>query len=131
MSFLTYITQHISIYLFTLAFCETLGLGMLIGQTKEINNEVSKPIFIGGINVHGDFPIYGLYYDQLSNANIQILYDVPMVFKHIVYYGPNGRAEMPLNIKLELFLQENDYGTHVSKEHLNAIKETLMKQTKD
>lgn len=130
MSFLTYITQHIIIYLFTLAFCETLGLRMLIGQTKEINNEVSKPIFIGGINVHGDFPIYGLYYDQLSNANIQILYDVPMVFKHIVYYGPNGRAEMPLNIKLELFLQENDYGTHVSKEHLASIKK-LMKQTKD
>lgn len=49
MSFLTYITQHITIYLFTLAFCETLGLGMLIGQTKDIKNEVSKPIFIGGL----------------------------------------------------------------------------------
>lgn len=49
MSFLTYITQHIIIYLLTLAFCETLGLGMLIGQTKEINNDVAKPIFIGGI----------------------------------------------------------------------------------
>lgn len=48
MSFLTYITQHIIIYLFTLAFCETLGLGMFIGQTKDIKNEVSKPIFIGG-----------------------------------------------------------------------------------
>lgn len=54
-----------------------------------------------------------------------------MVFKHIVYYGPNGHAEMPLDIKLELFLQENDYGTHVSKEHLTNIKETLLKQTKD
>lgn len=63
--------------------------------------------------------------------NIQILYDVPMVFKHIVYHGPNGQAEMPLDIKLELFLQENDYGTHVSKEHLATIKETLIKQTKD
>lgn len=81
--------------------------------------------------VHGEFPIYGLYYDQLSDNNIQILYDVPMVFKHIVYYGPNGQAEMPLDIKLELFLQENDYGTHVSKEHLANIKETLQKQTKD
>ena len=49
MSFLTYITQHIIIYLFTLAFCETLGLGMLIEQTKDIKNQVSKPIFIGGI----------------------------------------------------------------------------------
>lgn len=49
MSFLTYITQHIIIYLFTLAFCETLGLEMLNEQTKEINNKVSKPIFIGGI----------------------------------------------------------------------------------
>ena len=49
MSFLTYITQHIVIYLFTLAFCETLGLGMLIRQTKDIKNDVSKPIFIGSI----------------------------------------------------------------------------------
>ena len=49
MSFLTYISNHLAIYLLTLAFCETLGLGMLLEQTKEINNDVSKPIFIGGI----------------------------------------------------------------------------------
>lgn len=49
MSFLTYISNHIAIYVLTLAFCETLGLRMLIEQTKEINNKVSKPIFIGGI----------------------------------------------------------------------------------
>lgn len=49
MSFLTYISNHLAIYLLTLAFCETLGLGILIEQTKEINNKVSKPIFIGGI----------------------------------------------------------------------------------
>lgn len=49
MSFLSYILNHLAIYVLTLAFCETLGLGMLIEQTKEINNNVSKPIFIGGI----------------------------------------------------------------------------------
>lgn len=49
MSVLTYILNHLAIYVLTLAFCETLGLGMLIRQTKEINNNVSKPIFIGGI----------------------------------------------------------------------------------
>lgn len=49
MSFLTYILNHLAIYLLTLTFCETLGLGMLIGQTKDIKNDVSKPIFIGGI----------------------------------------------------------------------------------
>ena len=49
MSVLTYILNHLAIYVLTLAFCETLGLGMLIGQTKEINNNISKPIFIGGI----------------------------------------------------------------------------------
>lgn len=49
MSFLTYISNHLAIYLLTLTFCETLGLGMLIEQTKEINNKVSKPIFIDGI----------------------------------------------------------------------------------
>lgn len=49
MSFLTYISNHLAIYLLTLAFCETLGLGMFIEQTKEINNKVSKPIFIGSL----------------------------------------------------------------------------------
>lgn len=49
MSFLTYISNHIAIYSLTLAFCETLGLGMLIRQTKDIKNDVSKPIFIDGI----------------------------------------------------------------------------------
>lgn len=49
MSFLTYILNHLVIYSLTLAFCKTLGLGILIEQTKEINNEVSKPIFIGGL----------------------------------------------------------------------------------
>ena len=47
MSFLTYILNHLVVYSLTLAFCETLGLGMLIEQTKE--NKVSKPIFIGGL----------------------------------------------------------------------------------
>lgn len=47
MSVLTYISNHLAIYLLTLAFCETLGLGILLGQTKDIKNEVSKPIFIG------------------------------------------------------------------------------------
>lgn len=46
MSFLTYILNHLAIYSLTLAFCETLGLGMLIGQTKDIKNEVSKPILL-------------------------------------------------------------------------------------
>lgn len=49
MSFLTYILNHLVVYSLTLAFCETLELGVLLGQAKEINNDVSKPIFIGGI----------------------------------------------------------------------------------
>lgn len=49
MSVLSYILNHLAIYVLTLAFCETLGLETLIGQTKNIKNEVSKPIFIGGI----------------------------------------------------------------------------------
>lgn len=49
MSFLSYILNHLAIYILTLAFCETLGLGALLRQTKEINNNISKPIFIGGL----------------------------------------------------------------------------------
>ena len=49
MSFLTYILNHLAIYSLTLAFCETLGLGTLIGQTNKIENKVSGPLFIGGM----------------------------------------------------------------------------------
>lgn len=49
MSFLTYILNHLVVYSLTLAFCETLELGVLLGQAKDIKNEVFKPIFIGGI----------------------------------------------------------------------------------
>lgn len=51
MSFLTYILNHLTAYSLTLAFFETLGLGTLLEQTKEIKNKVSKPIFIGGLVV--------------------------------------------------------------------------------
>lgn len=49
MSFLSYILNHLAIYVLTLAFCETLGLGALLRQTKKINNNISKPVFIGGL----------------------------------------------------------------------------------
>lgn len=49
MSFLTYILNHLAIYVLTLVFCETLGLGALLRQTKEINNNISKSVFIGGL----------------------------------------------------------------------------------
>ena len=49
MSFLTYILNHLAIYVLTLAFCETLGLGTFIGQTNKIENKVSGPLFIGGM----------------------------------------------------------------------------------
>jgi hypothetical protein len=46
MSFLTYILNNLATYLLTLAFCETLGIGMLISQ---IEHKPSKLIFIGGL----------------------------------------------------------------------------------
>ena len=49
MSVLTHILNHLAIYVLTLAFCETLGLEALLRQTKEINNNISKPVFIGGL----------------------------------------------------------------------------------
>lgn len=49
MSFLTYILNHLAIYVLTLVFCETLGLRALLRQTKEINNNISKSVFIGGL----------------------------------------------------------------------------------
>ena len=46
-----------------------------------------------------------------------------MVYKEIKYYDHKvGLTNMPMQQKIELFLQVNGYGQHVSDEHLEKIK---------
>ena len=46
-----------------------------------------------------------------------------MVYTEIKYYDNKvGLAMMPTEQKIELFLQVNGYGQHVSDEHLEKIR---------
>ena len=73
--------------------------------------------------VRGNFEVEGLYYKDLNSSDISIFNYVPMVYKEIKYYDHKvGLTNMPMQQKIELFLQVNGYGQHVSDEHLEKIK---------
>ena len=73
--------------------------------------------------VRGNFEVEGLYYKDLNRSDIHIFNYVPMVYKEIKYYDHKvGLTNMPMQQKIELFLQVNGYGQHVSDEHLEKIK---------
>lgn len=73
--------------------------------------------------VRGNFEVEGLYYKDLNSSDIRIFNYVPMVYKEIKYYDHKvGLTNMPMQQKIELFLQVNGYGQHVSDEHLEKIK---------
>lgn len=73
--------------------------------------------------VRGNFEVEGLYYKDLNHSDIHIFNYVPMVYKEIKYYDHKvGLTNMPMQQKIELFLQVNGYGQHVSDEHLEKIK---------
>ena len=73
--------------------------------------------------VRGNFEVEGLYYKDLNRSDIHIFNYVPMVYKEIKYYDHKvGLTNMPMRQKIELFLQVNGYGQHVSDEHLEKIK---------
>lgn len=73
--------------------------------------------------VRGNFEVEGLYYKDLNSSDISIFNYVPMVYKEIKYYDHKvGLTNMPMQQKIELFLQVNGYGQHVSDEHLEKIR---------
>ena len=73
--------------------------------------------------VRGEFEVEGFYYKDLNNSDIQIFNYTPMVYTEIKYYDNKvGLTMMPIEQKIELFLQVNGYGQHVSDEHLEKIK---------
>ena len=73
--------------------------------------------------VRGEFEVEGFYYKDLNNSDIQIFNYTPMVYTEIKYYDNKvGLTMMPIEQKIELFLQVNGYGQHVSDEHLEKIR---------
>ena len=79
--------------------------------------------------VKGGFAVEGFYFNDLSLKDIIRFKTVPFVYKTIKYYDKKiGETEMPLKSKIELFLQVNEYGEHVSQEHLEKIKNAYLQQ---
>ena len=77
--------------------------------------------------VKGGFAVEGFYFNDLSLKDIICFKSVPFVYKTIKYYDKKiGETEMPLKSKIELFLQVNEYGEHVSQEHLEKIKNAYL-----
>ena len=77
--------------------------------------------------VKGGFAVEGFYFNDLSLKDIIRFKSVPFVYKTIKYYDKKiGETEMPLKSKIELFLQVNEYGEHVSQEHLERIKNAYL-----
>ena len=73
--------------------------------------------------VRGEFEVEGFYYKDLNSSDIQIFNYTPMVYTEIKYYDNKvGLTMMPTEQKIELFLQVNGYGQHVSDEHLEKIR---------
>lgn len=73
------------------------------------------------------FAVEGFYFNDLSLKDIIRFKSVPFVYKTIKYYDKKiGETEMPLKSKIELFLQVNEYGEHVSQEHLEKIKNAYL-----
>ena len=73
------------------------------------------------------FAVEGFYFNNLSLKDIICFKSVPFVYKTIKYYDKKiGETEMPLKSKIELFLQVNEYGEHVSQEHLDKIKNAYL-----
>ena len=73
--------------------------------------------------VRGEFEVEGFYYKDLNSSDIRIFNYTSMVYTEIKYYDNKvGLTTMPTEQKIELFLQVNGYGQHVSDEHLEKIK---------
>jgi Protein of unknown function DUF262. len=73
--------------------------------------------------VRGDFSVEGLFYKDFNAADIYVFNNIPMVFTLVKYYdSKKGLTDMPIQQKIELFLQMNGYGQHVSDEHLERVK---------
>lgn len=76
--------------------------------------------------IKNEFSVDGLFYSDLNYTDTQRLMNTPMVYTLVKYYNDNGQVQLSNEQKVELFLQVNQYGQHVSDEHLAHIKEQYL-----
>ena len=76
--------------------------------------------------IKNEFPVDGLYYSDLNRTDTYQLMNTPMVYTLVKYYTDKGQVALSPEQKVELFLQVNQYGQHVSDEHLAHIKEQYL-----
>lgn len=76
--------------------------------------------------IKGEFSVDGLYYSDLNRTDTYRLMNTPMVYTLVKYYTDKGQVALSPEQKVELFLQVNQYGQHVSDEHLAHIKEQYL-----
>lgn len=78
--------------------------------------------------VKGQFTVNGYYYKDLGLADVTKFSRTPMEYTVIEYYdAKEGMVEMPLEQRVELFLQLNEYGQRVDQAHLDKIKSEFLK----
>lgn len=78
--------------------------------------------------VKGQFAVNGCYYKALGLADVRKFIRTPMEYTVIEYYdAKEGMVEMPLEQRVELFLQLNEYGQRVDQTHLDNIKSEFLK----
>ena len=78
--------------------------------------------------VKGQFSVNDYYYKDLGLADVTKFSRTPMEYTVIEYYdNVKGMVEMPLEQRVELFLQLNEYGQRVDQIHLDKIKSEFLK----
>lgn len=75
-----------------------------------------------------EFSVNGCYYRDLSIKDTNKFLHLPIEYTRIKYYHPQkGHMTMPLENKIELFLQINEYGQRMSDKDLEKAKQYIKK----
>lgn len=77
--------------------------------------------------IRGEFSALGYYYKDLTKKDTSRFLRTPYYYTLIKYHDNNNSKTMPIEQKIELFLQINDYGQKISDEELNKIKEKYLR----
>ena len=76
-----------------------------------------------------EFSVNGFYYRDLSIIDTNKFLHLPVEYTRIKYFHPQkGHITMPLENKIELFLQINEYGQRMSDKDLEKAKKYIQKK---
>lgn len=76
-----------------------------------------------------EFSVNGLYYKDLSIKDTKKFLHLPVEYTRIKYFHPQkGHMTLPLEYKIELFLQINEYGQRMSDKDLERAKQYIQKK---